>query len=71
MLFLGEGLALLQKARKTAPEDSQVAFNLAAFYQQLGAAARARAAWTAYLELDSDSEWADVARESLESLGVE
>ncbi len=63
-----EGLALLQEAQHRSPADPQVAFNIALFYQRLGAFERARNSWRSYLELDSESEWAQVARENLDAL---
>jgi tetratricopeptide (TPR) repeat protein len=67
--LLREGLALLREARRKSPDDLQIAFNLAVFYQESGSRAVAKEYWAAYLELDPDSEWAEVAAEKLEDLG--
>lgn len=63
-----EGLRLLREAQREDPQDPQVAFNLAVFYQESGSPERARNSWRAYLALDSDSEWAQIALENLEIL---
>jgi tetratricopeptide (TPR) repeat protein len=67
--YLRRGLALLREAARTCPDDLQIVFNTAAFYQELGSTDAARRAWSKYLDLDDDSEWADRAREKLEDLG--
>ena len=64
-----EGLSLLEKARRLAPEDPQVAFNFGMFYDELGRPQEAGLAWARYLEIDTSSEWAEVALENLEALG--
>jgi cytochrome c-type biogenesis protein CcmH/NrfG len=66
--LLRRGLELLREAGRANPQDLQISFNLAMFYQQLGFIDRARVSWTKYLKLDPDSEWAEVAREKLEEL---
>ena len=67
--YLRRGLTLLREAEQQHPMDLQIAFNLGVFYEQLGFPDRARSSWSNYLKLDSDSEWAEVAREKLEDLG--
>ena len=67
--YLRRGLTLLREAERQHPVDLQIAFNLGVFYGQLGFPDRARSSWSNYLKLDSDSEWAEVAREKLEDLG--
>jgi hypothetical protein len=65
---LRRGLALLREAARTSPDDLQIAFNTATFYQALGSNDAALRSWNKYLDLDGDSEWADQAREKLEDL---
>lgn len=67
--FLRRGLALLRDAERQHPMDLQIAYNLGMFYQQLDFPDRARSSWSNYLKLDTESEWAEVAREKLEDLG--
>ncbi len=55
-------LEALQHAVAAAPQFADAHFNLAALHEQLGASADADAAWTAYLRLDPQGPWADVAR---------
>lgn len=62
------GLSLLTEARRAAPEDPQVAFNLGIYYQEMGRRDLARHAWAAYLRRESGTEWAEVALENLEAL---
>ena len=64
-----EGLSLLLRAREIDPDNLMVLYNLAAFYQETGAFLTARQAWLAYLNEDARSEWSEVARENLRSLG--
>jgi tetratricopeptide (TPR) repeat protein len=65
---LRRGLALLREAASTSPDDLQIVFNTAMFYQELGSNEAAVRSWNKYLDLDGDSEWADRARERLEEL---
>jgi hypothetical protein len=69
--LLREGIALLRDAKRTSPDDLQIAFNLAMLYEEAGAKEIAKAYWTAYLEMDPDSEWGEVAAEKLDELGVQ
>jgi cytochrome c-type biogenesis protein CcmH/NrfG len=68
--LLRKGLVLLREARRKSPDDLQIAFNLAMFYQESGSNKVAEEYWTDYLEMDPDSEWADVAAEKLEDLSL-
>ena len=43
-------------------------FNLAVFYERTNATAKAEAQWKRYVEVDSQSDWADEARERLQGL---
>jgi Tfp pilus assembly protein PilF len=43
-------------------------FNLALFYERTNAPAQAEAQWKRYLELDSNSDWANEARERLQGI---
>ncbi len=65
---LRRGLALLKEAARTRPDDLQIVFNTAVFFQELGSTDAARRSWYTYLDLDGDSEWAALAREKLEDL---
>jgi len=64
-----EGLSLLLRAREIDPDNLMVLYNLAVFYQETGAFLTARQAWLAYMDKDARSEWSEVARENLRSLG--
>jgi Tfp pilus assembly protein PilF len=66
--FLRRGIALLRDAKRKHPDDLQVAFNLAMLYQEAGSIEVAKEYWTAYLEMDPDSEWGVVAAEKLDNL---
>jgi len=65
---LRRGLALLREAARASPDDPQIAFNRAMFYQELGSVDAARRSWNVYLALDGDSDWANLAREKLQDL---
>lgn len=67
--LLRRGLELLREARRSQPNDPQSAFNIAVFYEELGSTDAAKTSWADYLQLDSGSEWAEVAAEKLAELG--
>jgi tetratricopeptide (TPR) repeat protein len=67
--FIRRGITLLRDAQRKSPENPQIVFNLAMFYQEAGSEEIAAAYWAAYLELDPDSEWGEVAAEKLDDLG--
>ncbi len=60
----------LERALGANPAYADAHFNLAWCCEQLGWTARAREHWTAYLDLDTDGPWADVARDHLAESGV-
>ena len=62
---LDEAVSALHAALKSSPTLADAHFNLAHLYERLGTAEKARHHWTAYLKLDSSSEWADVATQRL------
>ena len=62
---LDEAVSALHAALRSSPTLADAHFNLAYLYERLGTAEKARHHWTAYLKLDSSSEWADVATERL------
>jgi len=63
-----EAIASFTRVLARNPEHRNAQFSLARAYEKTGENKRAREAWERYLELDSTSEWADVARDRLEKL---
>lgn len=66
-----EGLSLLRRALAIDEDNLMVLFNLAVYYQETGSLQTARRAWLAYTGQDGTSEWSEVARENLRSLGFQ
>ena len=59
----------LREALRLKPDFADAHYNLARVCDQLGAYAEARTHWRLYLALDSESRWAEYARQRLEVLG--
>ncbi len=55
-----------EHALEITPNYADAYYNLAEAFRQLGRIEEARSCWTAYLEFDSTSPWADEARQHLE-----
>ncbi len=62
---LDEAVACLLRAVEASPSFADAHFNLAYCYDQLGRPTEAAGHWRAYLKLDPDSEWAEIARRHL------
>jgi cytochrome c-type biogenesis protein CcmH/NrfG len=60
--------AEFRHALRMDPDSATAVFNLATFYERTGAAAQAEAQWKRYLELDSETSWAEEARSRLQGL---
>lgn len=60
-----EAITSLEAALRSAPGYADAHFNLAAYLQMAGRASEAAGHWSAYLAMDSSSEWARLARERL------
>jgi tetratricopeptide (TPR) repeat protein len=65
---LDNAVKSLRASLAASPNYADAHFNLAACLEKLGRACQAREHWLAYLELDPDSTWADIARERASSL---
>ncbi len=61
---LGKFTAALQQS----PQFAEAQYNLATLYQKQGKLAQAENAWERYLQIDSTSTWASVARDQLATL---
>lgn len=66
-----ESLAHLKKALALDGSLPEALFNRALLYQRMGLLGQAEADWRAYLERDSNSKWADEARQHLTELGTQ
>jgi tetratricopeptide (TPR) repeat protein len=64
-LALVSALATAARAHELAPRMPEAAWNYASAIEAIGLATESRAAWRAYLDLDSTSSWADEARRHL------
>ncbi|MHB2015855.1 MAG: tetratricopeptide repeat protein [Candidatus Xenobia bacterium] len=60
-----DALPHLEEAVRMAPDYGDARFNLALLLEKLGRAPLARVHWLEYLRVDSESEWADLARRHL------
>jgi tetratricopeptide (TPR) repeat protein len=65
---LPQAVRAFERALSADPNHLKAQFSLAAALQKSGETARARREWQRYLEMDSDSEWADRARARLAEL---
>jgi tetratricopeptide (TPR) repeat protein len=63
----GEALAATRRALELNPAHSAATYNLAHSLQESGSSHEARAVWQRYLRCDSDSPWADYARQCLKN----
>jgi tetratricopeptide (TPR) repeat protein len=68
---LNEAVESLRNALAISPQYADAHFNLAACLEKLGRPPEARKHWAAYLQLDPDSGWAEVARQHLERATAE
>lgn len=66
--YLDQSLKHLEKAITLDPKLPEPRFNRALCLQALYSPEQAKQAWREYLELDSNSKWAEEARRNLESL---
>jgi tetratricopeptide (TPR) repeat protein len=64
-----EAITSFKRAIASDPSFADAHFNLAMAYQDSGRGKDARAHWEAYLRLDPDSQWAEIARRHLRSKG--
>jgi tetratricopeptide (TPR) repeat protein len=64
-----EAISSFKRALASDPSFADAHFNLAMAYHDAGRAAEARPHWDAYLRLDPDSQWAEIARRHLRSKG--
>lgn len=65
-----QAISSLQGALTVAPTYADAHFNLAVFLEKAGRHAEAQTHWRAYLELDSESQWAAIARERLQAASM-
>jgi tetratricopeptide (TPR) repeat protein len=63
-----QALAAAQEAVRLDPEMPEALFNLALIQQEIGPPAAAVEAWRRYLKIDSDSAWAEEAKQHIEKL---
>ena len=66
---LDEAVECLRRALDACPTFADAHFNMAHCCERLGRETEASAHWTAYVSLDPDSEWAEIARQRLSSGG--
>jgi tetratricopeptide (TPR) repeat protein len=64
---VNQAIASFKRALASDPSFADAHFNLAMAYHDAGRAAEARPHWEAYLRLDPDSQWAEIARRHLRS----
>ena len=62
---MDEAVECLQRALHVSPDYADAHFNLASVFEQAERGQEAARHWAAYLEIDSSSEWARIAREHL------
>jgi len=63
-------LEILGRVLQTSPGHREALYNRALALESLGLREEAQAAWTAYLQVDSDSDWAVFAKTRLRTLSV-
>lgn len=66
---IAKALQTIDKALQLNPNLLEARFNKAIALQEINSIEEAKKAWRDYLELDSNSKWADEARQYLELLG--
>jgi tetratricopeptide (TPR) repeat protein len=64
---IGAAIESFERALASDPAFADAHFNLAMAYQDLGKIAEARPHWEAYVKLDPESQWAEIARRHLRS----
>ncbi len=69
--LLAVSLSHLKKALALDPSVHETLFNLALLYQEMRLNTDAKQSWESYLETDSNSQWAEEAREKLKELADE
>jgi tetratricopeptide (TPR) repeat protein len=63
-----EAIRWFDRVIKIQPDHTQAQYSLAVTYDKMGQRDLAAKAWSRYLEIDADSDWADEARRRLENL---
>jgi tetratricopeptide (TPR) repeat protein len=66
---IAEAISSFKRALASDPSFADAHFNLAMAYHDASKPAAARPHWEAYLRLDPDSQWAEIARRHLRSKG--
>jgi tetratricopeptide (TPR) repeat protein len=62
---VSEAIDSFERALASDPSFADAHFNLAMALHESGLVARAREHWEAYLKLDPESQWAEIARRHL------